>query len=95
MAVRNCSTKDVATIRETTDDAYFAKYDINHAAALLVMLGEHIANPHAERSDLEWQNLGARVGYLGRQIQRHCEVLDCELAEIEVAAGRLPDGGAA
>lgn len=95
MAVENPTTKNVEKIRETTDDAYFAKYDINHAAALLVMLGEHIGTPDAERSDLEWQNLGARVGYLGRQIQRHCEVLDSELAEIEVAARRLPDGGAA
>jgi hypothetical protein len=38
MAVENSITKDVATIRESTDDANSDKYDIGHAAALLVML---------------------------------------------------------
>jgi hypothetical protein len=89
MAVENSIAKDVATIRESTDDANGDKYDIGHAAALLVMLGEHIGTPGAEYSDLKRQALGARVGYLGQQIQRHVESLGSALEDIETAANGL------
>jgi hypothetical protein len=38
MAVENPITKAVATIKESTDNAYGDKYDIGHAAAPLCLL---------------------------------------------------------
>ena len=95
MAVENSITDDVAKIKAASDDASDDRFDIGHAAALLLMLGNHISNPGADRSDLEWQGLGNHVEYLGQQIQRHCESSGSALEDIEAAARRLRVGAAA
>jgi len=63
------------------------RFSIEHAAALLKMLGGHIGKPHAERDSMEWQALGLRVEYLADQLHQHSEDLAEALERIEVAAG--------
>jgi hypothetical protein len=58
MAVENSITNNVAKIKAAHNDASDDASDIQHVAWLLIMLGEHIGIPGAERSDLQWQGLG-------------------------------------
>ena len=73
------------------EEASRQRFNLGHLGKLLLSLGEEIGEPHAERTDLEWQDLGLRVEYLANQLGAHVEALDEALDVIEEAHER--DGG--
>ncbi len=93
MAVEDSTTHPVQDLAHLVNDE---RYRIQHAAALLLMLGDDIGTPFSGRSDLEQQELGARVEYLAEQIEAHCKALGAGLEALIEAAQRRPrDAGEA
>lgn len=59
------------------------RYRLGHLSALLRLLADEIGEPHAERTDLEWQDLGLRVEYVADLLAEHVDDLERALETLE------------
>ena len=81
--------KKIEAARSAADDR---RLDLGHAASLLEMLGDHVANQLLCLDDLGRQELGSRIEYMARVFSRHTEDLGKELEKIELAVMAMGRG---
>jgi hypothetical protein len=75
------------------DDAHAEVFCLGHLAELLE-LGDHVGTPHAGWSNMDMQEIGLRIEYLGGLVKRHADAIGLTLGEVRSTAERLQKGGA-
>jgi hypothetical protein len=77
------------------DIASAEAYGLGHLAELMEVWGDHVGTPYAGWSNMDMQQIGLRIEYLGATVKRHAEAIGDTLQDIRNAAERLQRGGAA
>lgn len=78
-------TEEASDLADAIEAASEQRYNLGHLGRLLLSLGEHIGRPCADRTSLEWQDLGLRVEYVAKTMLGHVKALDEALNVIEAA----------
>jgi hypothetical protein len=76
------------------DKACVEAYGLGHLAELLLLFGDHVGTPGAGWTNLDTQEIGNRVEYLGEQVKRHAAAIGDILGEMRHTAERMQKGGA-
>jgi hypothetical protein len=76
------------------DEAHDEVFGLQHLGELLELYGDHVGTPYAGWSDMDMQEIGLRIEYLGGLVKRHAEAIGNALIEIRTTAERMPKGGA-
>ena len=85
-------TKATATICRLEDKAHAEVFGLQHLAALMALMAEHVGGPGKDWSDMEMQEIGNRIEYLGGLVRRHADVTSDTLGEMRSTAERLQWG---
>jgi hypothetical protein len=87
--------KAAEIICQLEDKACIEAYGLGHLAELMLLFGDHVGTPYAGWSNMDTQEIGLRIEYLGEQVKRHAATIGDVLGEMRHAAERMTKGGAA
>jgi len=76
------------------DEAHAEVFGLQHLSELMGVWGDHVGTPYAGWSNMDMQEIGNRIEYLGGLVKRHADAISNTLGEVRSTAERLPKAGA-
>jgi hypothetical protein len=93
-SVANATKAATDLICQLEDKASTEAFGLGQLAELMEVWGDHIGTPYAGWSNLDMQQIGLRIEYLGGVVKRHAQAIGGLLGDMRDAAERLHRGGA-
>jgi hypothetical protein len=76
------------------DKAETEAFGLGHLSELMELFGEQVGTPFAGWSNMDMQQIGLRIEYLGELVKKHAETIGDTVREIRHTAERMQKGGA-
>jgi hypothetical protein len=93
-SVANATLAAVERIYRLEDKAAAEAFGLGHLAELMELFGDHVGTPPAVWSNLDMQQIGLRIEYMGCIVKRHAETIGELLGDMRNAAEQLQRGDA-